>query len=65
MEEGKCAMGKHPGNTTKDEDEQQRGTPETQHDDREDTERREQGAGGLSKAAFEEVIEKAVEGIHG
>lgn len=58
-------MDKHPGDTTKDADEQQPGTPETRRDDREHTEEKEPGAGGLSKAAFGEAIEKAVKDIHG
>lgn len=58
-------MGKNPGETTKDEDEKQPGTPETRREDREGTKRREPGAGGLSKAAFGEVIEQAVKDIHG
>ncbi len=65
MEEGECVMGKNPGKTTKDEDEKQPGTPETRHEDREGTKRREPGAGGLSKAAFGEAIEQAVTDRHG
>ncbi len=58
-------MGKTPGETTKDEDKEQPGTLEIRHEDREGTKRREPGAGGLSKAAFGEVIEQAVKDIHG
>ncbi len=56
---------KNPGETTKDGDEKQPGTPEIRREDREGTKRREPGAGRLSKAAFGEVIEQAVKDIHG
>ncbi len=65
MAERGCAVGKNPGETTKDEDEKQPGTPETRREDHGGTKRREPGAGGLTKAAFGEVMEQAVTDIHG
>ncbi len=58
-------MGKNRGETPKDKDEQHPRTPEGDSEEGEPTERQEPGAGGLSKAEYDEATEKAVKDIHG
>ncbi len=58
-------MGKHRGKTPKETGEQQPRTPERGGEETERTERPEPGAGGLSKAAYDEATEQAVKDIHG
>lgn len=58
-------MGKDQTETPKDKSEQHPQTPERGREDTEHAERREPGAGGLSKAEYDEATEKAVKDIHG
>jgi hypothetical protein len=57
-------MGKNPGETPKDKSEQCPRTPERGREDTERGERQEPGAGGISKAKYDEATEKAVKDIH-
>ncbi len=58
-------MGKKPGETPKDNSEQRPRTPERGGEETEGAERQEPGAGGLSKAKYDEGIEEAVKDIQG
>lgn len=58
-------MGKNRGETSKDKGEQRPRTPKRGGEETERAEREEPGAGGLSKAEYDEVTEEAVKEIHG
>ncbi len=58
-------MGKNRGEKPNERDEQRPRTPEGDSEEGERTERQEPGAGGLSKAEYDEATEKAVKDIHG
>lgn len=58
-------MGKDRTETPKGKSEQPPQTPERGREDTERGEQQEPGAGGLSKAEYDEATEKAVKDIHG